>query len=750
MKALTKTTVFSNGVDSHYHIIYLNQDAQAGITSQAADHAHQVIFQPAQPAQPEQPPQQDPTTGQMIQGVPAQDAIPEKWIIQPSPIDGHTHDVDQYKTTNPQRTNEPESKTVQDVITLFKTAREIESDSLKNAEESERFCEGDQWEPEARRFLEEQRRACLTINYVGKYVDDIVGHQRQNRTDFSFLPTEDGDAIVADLLNVIVKQITDKCYYPREESKVFEDAVQGGRGNFNIYVDTDEDLRGVIKVEKFNNKHIAYGPHEKEDLSDCEYLVKHKMYSRQKFEQLWPDKVDEVTKVFDFIESTAEHNRATPDQYAQSDNTPIPVSIIGTDQLIDVAKKELRLLECWRKVYIMCPIVVNVEQNFYFNAYGWSKQDLASIKLMPNFKIVNRTLTKMRITKVGGNTLLSDEYPANLPLQDFYVVPVYAKKRENRFWGKVESAKDPQREINKRRSQAMDIGNKMVNYGWLYDATTFPEGEKEKFKNKVNTPGFVAEVTDVNNPPKQMEGTKFPSEFVQLMNSDLEHLSMLMSTTVSEPGANTSGQALLQAERSKLTGSEFLFDNLSFAKKKVGTLLIGLIQRFYSPERILRLVKNVHAKEPIKIGDKMFDEFDEQYILDLLQTNDLAQYDVTIDESTYSPTVKLANFVMLKEMQGQGAPIPPDVLIEASPTMPKAQKEQILQSLQAQTDAQAQADSAKGDAELEKTLVAQGIIPPAVRERMGLDPSQQITPKGQVASPALNGFNPTDQNTLTG
>ena len=392
--------------------------------------------------------------------------------------------------------------------------------------------------------------------------------------------------------------------------------------------------------------------------------------------------------------------------------------------MVDIAKKEYRVVECWRKVYEKGSVIANAEEDFYFNASGWDAKDLKSVRTIPGFFVVEQNQTKIRITKVAGGVVLSDEYPAELPVDDFFIIPIYAKKRGIEFWGKVESAKDPQKYINKQYSLVLDIGNKMAAYGWFIDSTTFPDNEKEKFKRTSSSPGFVVEVNDSGRPPVRVEGVKFPAELIQLMEVGKNEITDSMNIVIQPNGANESGAMFAQRRNDKLLGSEYLFDNLSFAKQKLGRMLIKLIQRYYTPDRILRIVRNVASKENLELDGQPIEEFSDEDIIEMLSTTDLDQYDVEVTESAWSPTMRLSTFMLLSDLAKSGQPIPPEALLEFA-DMPTEVRNKLLQQMAQQGQAQAEAEQAKADAEIQKTLIAQGQIPPAVQEKFLIQQPQE-------------------------
>lgn len=713
MKELKKLSRVGMGRAAHGHIVYLNDETGVGLCSTDLGHTHEIVFQP--PVEP----QFDQMGNQVSPG------SPPSWVVQPA-LDGHTHQLEDY-VAKPAKKKEEDSQVLSDIRELFKTGRDLEKESLEKAKESEKFYSGDHWDNSEKGRLESLSRAAVTINKIEKNVDQICGMQRQERTDIRFVPQEGGDQKVADLLNVTTKQILNRCFYSREESAAFEDSVIGGRGLLNIYVKFDNDLRGEVVVEKFPYLDVVFGPHEKLDLSDCEYLIKHRFFSKAKIKQLWPDKADDIDTDFDDYIIDNHDVQYAVDHYGKGTG----VQLIGNDVMVDIAKKEYRVLECWRKMYEKASVIANAQEDFYFNAYGWDTKDLKSARTIPGFFVIENNITKFRVTKIAGNVVLSDEYPAELPVDDFFIIPIYAKKRGAQFWGKVEPAKDPQKYINKQYSLALDIGNKMAAYGWFIDQGTFPDNEKEKFKRLASSPGFVVEVTDTNRPPQQVQGVKFPAELINLMETGKNEITEAMNIIINPNGANESASLFVQRRNDKLLGSEYLFDNLSFAKVKLGRLLVKLIQKYYTPDRIIRIVRNAHTKDPVELQGQSLDEFTDEDIQVMLSTSDLELYDVEITESAWSPSMRLSTFMLLSDLAKSGQPIPPEALLEFA-DMPGDVRNKLVSMMQQQGQAQAEAEQAKADAEIQKTLIAQGQIPPAVQQKFLIQQPQEAQPPNEA------------------
>jgi hypothetical protein len=134
--------------------------------------------------------------------------------------------------------------------------------------------------------------------------------------------------------------------------------------------------------------------------------------------------------------------------------------------------------------------------------------------------------------------------------------------------------------------------------------------------------------------------------------------------------------------------------------------------------------------ENMQIGGQPFDTYSADEILTILNTIDIANYDVIVAESAYSPTARISTFMLLNEMAQSGTPIPPELMVEFM-DIPSELKQKIQGGLQAQSASQQSMQDATAKMEINKTLIAKGIIPPEVREQLG-GQGQQPSPGQQV------------------
>jgi hypothetical protein len=657
--------------NKHSHLVYLNDQVGQGMSSLKKGHTHNVAF----------------------------NVELEQWVMEPSE-DGHTHQVVPYvpKLTKPKKLTKKDK--VDSVLALYKAELQCEHDARKDAKESRGFYTGkSQWADKTKQTLNREKRASITINEVAAKVDLLAGFQRQNRTDTKFAPIEEGDQSVAKLLDVVYKNIEDQNGFGHEESLAFLDELIEGRGNFHVYVDFDEDVQGKIVIEHLSNKEVVYGPHERFDLKDCEHMSKFKMFSKAKIEQNFPEVADDINAMFNHADLTALDDPIIDnpgDQYATGVQMDLGAGF-GSETLVDIEKKQIKVIENYQREYYTEYALVVPEDGFAESIPNLSKSEAFEWETIPVIRSVRRNRSSIKRIVVAGTVFIEESES-----DDFDIIPVYAKKDGNYFYGKVEEVKDPQREINKRHSQAIDILNKQATYNWIIDDDVFKDARSEKeFIANSSTPGYVIKVNSMRNLPEKVEGSKIPSEVVGMMELSSNKLREIMNIPAEALGFSErefSGIALQEKKHSTQMANEFLFDNLNAAKRLLAKRVMMKVQEHYDVDRIVRLVNNSRPQSDSDVQKNQINVSEAQL---LLENEDLMKYDVVTTPSISSPTARTANFAILFELAKQGVIQDPSIIIGAS-DIPN--KQEILGNLEAAAQASQQAEAQKQQTELLKSL----------------------------------------------
>jgi len=256
----------------------------------------------------------------------------------------------------------------------------------------------------------------------------------------------------------------------------------------------------------------------------------------------------------------------------------------------------------------------------------------------------------------------------------------------------VDNLISPQQEKNKRRSQALHLVNTSANSGFFNkgDNEGADKDELEMFGSK---PGVVITYKTVK--PDKIEPTPLSSAHItleQLASSDIKEISSIGDNLRGLPGdKGESGVLDRQRQTQGLVGTEIIFDNYKLTHQIYAETVCELIRtgKTFSTQEVLAIA-----------GDEKEIDANIDQIMEALQSIRVGKYGCKVDKSPNNPTTRDANTKMLLDL-AKAFPevIPPEIIIESS-DVPK--KEQILESIKAAKEAQAQAQKQLNDLEVMK------------------------------------------------
>jgi len=468
-------------------------------------------------------------------------------------------------------------------------------------------------------------------------------------------------------------------------------------------MDFDEDIQGRLKIEHFPSDNVVFSPHIKKNGSDIDYLVKWSWYSMDELRALFPEHKDDLK----YVESVVfDLNDSFLDQSYLSDGY-IDSSYMSSTDMTDKSKKLTRLLECEQREYRTVYTFLDPEGTFKFDADNIPQSKVADLKSLDSLVAIKRKTFRLRETTVGGGVLLEDRYITHRPHNHFSVIPVYCYKHKNDYWGKIEFGKDPQRELNKRRSQIMDLMNRMGGSGWFVDSNTFDSPQDEQdFRDNAPRAGWIQKVADLNAPPRRQDPPPMPQGIITADQMSIQAFREVTHVTPELLGTQSkteSGVALARKQQQGILGNEFIFDNFSHTKTYLGKIIAMYIQDYYK-ERIARIVIASDDLETMRIGGETASAYTLEDIDRLVHTSDAMDYDVVVSESQFSASSRDANLAILTFMAQSGMPIPPEFLLMF---VDVAEKDKLLHAFQQQSQRESEAEARKSQTEIDKTLIAQ-------------------------------------------
>ena len=613
-----------------------------------------------------------------------------------------------------------------------------------DAVECVEFFEGKQWANADVVAIEAEGRPVLTFNKISPVLRVVFGYERANRHDITFHPGSDGQATeeIAEALSHTAKQIISVNHGPWKFSEVFRDGMLCGRGYLDIRLGFEDNILGEIDIESLD-PFSTYPDPEAEDYDPAKWsdVFVTKWMSLNDIELIYGPAATEVME--DHIGGGASNviSSLGLDGDIEDDRTPErrfglwkymhdtfddsamrigPVSMnIALAEHVDRNRKIIRVIDRqWTKLTKVRSFIDLESGATKEIPELWRRDRIMAVKDWAEAQgqpigIMERTEKKIRWTVTAADILLHDNWS---PYRTLTVVPYFGYFRRGKTLGLVHDLRDPQREINKRRSAEIHIVGTSAASGWMYEMDALAPDQKELLRTHGSTPGVNIELASGGLPKIDRIEPPIPPVHMERLEKkgadDLKEISGINEAALGQDSRALSGKAIEARQRQAVIGIETYLDNMDRTRNLAGTKILELIQDHYTEQRFIRTMGDDGKPREMTINERTA----AGAILNDIRTG---KYTTTIDSTPATATFQQAQFEEALEMLERGIPIPPDILVDLS-TMP--QKEEIKRRIQQQ-------------------LEAQGLLPPQATN--GASPTNgAASPLEPQPSPSLIASNP--------
>jgi hypothetical protein len=350
--------------------------------------------------------------------------------------------------------------------------------------------------------------------------------------------------------------------------------------------------------------------------------------------------------------------------------------------------------EYWKQRYKKGALLIDKSTGEQKPWKGDKKRLALMQRFFPNLAVIDGYYKTVEYNVIVENRLLySGEDPWGI--QEYPFVPFYTVFEPSydlfqwKIQGLVRLLRDPQEELNMRRSKLLDIVDSQIGSGWKVKsgAVSNPKSLFQSGQGKVIffNPGY--EVSDA----ERIDAPSIPESLFALSDSfdkDMSDMVDLNALTVDDTDRMSS--VLFQMKQALgMMGLGPIFDNLREAQYLLSKKVLKMIQN-YTPEKVQRIIK----KQPTP-------EFYNRTFL---------EYDVDIVPAVMTETQKQQAFLQSWTMKAGGVAVPDEMLWELSPFpinkkfMEKIeeQQQQAKQQQQQLLEAKAYGDVALGEERLSR------------------------------------------------
>lgn len=549
--------------------------------------------------------------------------------------------------------NDPRLEDHQDIIKDFgesyERAYQLWNTYYAEAYKDLSYYLGNQWSLEELSYLNNQRRSSFTYNKVRRIINLVQGYQRKNRLSSIVSPIENASEDTANLLTDAMQYVMQNADGYEAISDAFKGALTTGLSFISPWIDyRDDPVSGDIKFHRDDWNAVIMDPFvTKRDLSDCGFIARRKFLSRTEVISLLPDKEDVI--------------RALPWGSRDDKFTYMPYARQWGMQ------KLLNYTEYWRTKWENKEVLVDMETGESRPWEGDKRRLKLYLQNFPNIQVIRKPVRSVELgIIVEGELLYYGKDPYGL--MDYPFVPFFAiwEPSYDLYTWKIQSlvriVRDPQTELNKRRSKMVDLIDSQLNSGWIAK-TNSVSNPTSLYKSGQGQVVFLkpeANMTDV----QRLEAPQIPPSFFQL-EAEFEKDIMEIAGVNSElfgmaenEKIETAGILSKMRQSAGLVNLQDLFDGLRESQKILGRKVLALIQNNYSAEKIQLITKKQPTPE---FFSKTF-----------------ARYDVAIEEGVLTDTQRQTQFVQLMALKSTGVPIPDELIIKNSNLHNKDELEQII------------------------------------------------------------------------
>ena len=637
------------------------------------------------------------------------------------------------------------------------------------------FNDGIQWRDDDAQVLRERGQAPLVFNAIAQHIRWILGTERRTRVDYKVHGRGKEDNKPAQTKTKLLKYTDDVNHSTYARSMAFSDAVKVGVGWLECGIRSDPTEEPLFdRWETWRN--MWNDPLAKEpDNSDSRFLFRAKWVDEDVAMMMFPDRKEVINmasvshQLYSFSEDDDLGYSGLYHAFTPGSSTVQSGRAMFNDSFhIGIRRKRVRLIECWYKVPenvqmlrtkvspLMNPILRSQLMRMNGDEVkGPRKDSVQGLLDDGHASVYDAVKMKVRVAIFTNKGMLQDiESPYRHDRFAFTPIWAFKRDRDGQPYGVIRNMRDPQEDLNKRRSKALWIlsTNRVIadedaveDWDEVEEQVARPDGIIKKVR------GTDFEISNE---------TSLAKEHVALMMHDIAFLESTSGVTEENRGAVTnaaSGTAinLRQTQGSVVTAD--LFDNLQFAIQLHGEKKLSLLEQYYTEPKVFRITGDRGQQEFQDVNMPGQDEDGNIKI-----ENDISETkaDFIVDTQAFNETVRLAMFESMMNMLGTLEPEVQlallDMAIDLSdhpnrdemvrrireingqidPDSPNAAEER-----QARDDQKAEeADRAKRDAEAEiatkETRAAKTTSDAAVAEATAMEKASQIA-EALAANPQL-------------
>lgn len=474
----------------------------------------------------------------------------------------------------------------------FERCESAERDNREIALEDIKFARlGEQWPEEIKKKRQMAQRPVLTINKMPAFIRQVVNDARQNKPSIKVHPVDDkADPRTAEIINGLIRNIEYTSNADVAYDTAGEAAIVGGFGYWRIGLDYSyaDAFDMDLSIERVSNQFSVYGDPNSTaaDSSDWDdaFIVDRmpKDKFKRKYKKAKNKEGDAVTVDFD-------------------------TGSVGYGDWVN--DDGVMIAEWWHRE--------EVDETFYLlsNGHTYSSKQFEDEDVQTGISAGTLTVVKERTGKThkvtqtimtGADVLEVNDWPGcYIP-----IVPVYGDEiiveGKRHFRGLIHNAKDAQRMVNYWRSTSTELVALAPRVPYIGEEGAF---DVDNNWNTANTENHsYLEYKAGKQPPQRqpLDSGAAGGALQEALNAsdDMKAIIGLYDASLGARSNETSGKAIMARQREGDVATFHFVDNISRAIRHTGRILIDLIPKVYSGERIIRILGEDGTPSNVKVNSQ--------------------------------------------------------------------------------------------------------------------------------------------------
>jgi len=500
-----------------------------------------------------------------------------------------------------------------EAIEFLRQAAEADTTNRAEALDDVKFAAGDQWPVEIQNSRNLEARPCLTINKIDAYVRQITNQQRQQRPRIKCQGmNNETDAKMAKVITGICRHVEVNSNADHAYDTAYDFAVRMGWGYWRVTTDyvRPDSFDQEIYIKPIENPFTVYfDPNSTApDGSDAEKCLITVVLAKENFRKMYPGADD----------GGSFSARGTGDSNSEW-----------------VTKHDIRIAEYfYTRIESTHLILLSDGTHAYENELPSAiAMELAGIYEVSRRKTFKKSIKYCKVTAM--EVLEEGEWAGKyIPIVPTYGQQCVVDNKRKKF-GLVRMAKDPQRMYNFWQTSMTESVALAPKAKWIM-AEGQDENHEQEWASANNTSYAYLRYkqTDINGtpapPPIRQVPEQPPAAIMAASQSITQDLQAVVGIFDPNqlPQGNISGKAL-QGQQGQIDMTNFhYYDNLTRSIAHTGRIILDLIPKIYSAERVMRIIGDDGKPELTTINQKGVDENGVETILNNVT---VGEYDVVME-----------------------------------------------------------------------------------------------------------------------